>query len=343
MNEVKQPKKQWITYMLLVIVVMILLNSLVMPSLQRAQITETDYNTFITMTENDQVKEVQISSSQILFTDTDDPAQDAQQSDHRSFFLDLIDPVLIRGLEIQLQNTVQKRLDHALIHRQEVFENIRITDAEALVRIVDARQLIDRMTRAERIHIDQQRLILILHDVLDVQIAVQHGACLGDHLDQRAELSELLRIKAALCLVEPLTGDVAVKRYPNRRLSFVQCFCQFDRLLRNKLDLCRILLKQLGKGPCVDQLKDRAVSLPYLDDPEGDRGGNSQNKSRAGHIMLRLDMIEGIRLVVHLDDGIVINTVDHAVSALTDDLFTGNVDTFQRSFDRHHLRKAGHL
>ena len=71
MNEVKQPKKQWITYMLLVIVVMILLNSLVMPSLQRAQITETDYNTFITMTENDQVKEVQISSSQILFTDTE--------------------------------------------------------------------------------------------------------------------------------------------------------------------------------------------------------------------------------------------------------------------------------
>ena len=71
MNEVKQPKKQWITYMLLVMVVMILLNSLVMPSLRRSQITETDYNTFITMTENDQVKEVEISSSQILFTDSE--------------------------------------------------------------------------------------------------------------------------------------------------------------------------------------------------------------------------------------------------------------------------------
>ena len=71
MNEVKQPKKQLITYMLLVAVVMILLNSLIMPSIQRSQITETDYNTFITMTENDQVKEVEISSSQILFTDND--------------------------------------------------------------------------------------------------------------------------------------------------------------------------------------------------------------------------------------------------------------------------------
>ena len=69
MNEVKQPKKQLITYVLLVMTALILLNSLVMPSLQRARITETDYNTFITMTENDQVQEVEISSSQIVFSD----------------------------------------------------------------------------------------------------------------------------------------------------------------------------------------------------------------------------------------------------------------------------------
>ena len=71
MNEIKQPKKQLITYIILVAVVMILLNSMIMPSLKQAQITETDYNTFITMTENDQVKEVEITSSQILFTDND--------------------------------------------------------------------------------------------------------------------------------------------------------------------------------------------------------------------------------------------------------------------------------
>ena len=72
MNEIKSPRKQQITYFLLVAVVMILLNSMVMPYLQNAQITETDYNTFINMTENGQVKEVEISSSQILFTDTED-------------------------------------------------------------------------------------------------------------------------------------------------------------------------------------------------------------------------------------------------------------------------------
>ena len=55
----------------MVAVVMVLLNSLIMPSLKQAQITETDYNTFITMTESDQIKEVEITSSQILFTDND--------------------------------------------------------------------------------------------------------------------------------------------------------------------------------------------------------------------------------------------------------------------------------
>ena len=74
MNEIKQPKKQLITYIILVAVVMILLNSMIMPSLKQAQITETDYNTFITMTENDQIKEVEITSSQILFTDNDGKA-----------------------------------------------------------------------------------------------------------------------------------------------------------------------------------------------------------------------------------------------------------------------------
>ena len=74
MNEIKQPKKQLITYIILVAVVMILLNSMIMPSLKQAQITETDYNTFITMTESDQIKEVEITSSQILFTDNDGKA-----------------------------------------------------------------------------------------------------------------------------------------------------------------------------------------------------------------------------------------------------------------------------
>ena len=69
MNEVKQPRKQLITYVLLVMAIMIILNIFVMPYLQHSQITETDYNTFITMIEKDQITEVEISSTQIVFKD----------------------------------------------------------------------------------------------------------------------------------------------------------------------------------------------------------------------------------------------------------------------------------
>ena len=69
MNEVKEPRKQMIMYMLIVVVVLIILNSVIMPYLSRASVTETDYNTFITMTEEDKVKEVEITTTQITFTD----------------------------------------------------------------------------------------------------------------------------------------------------------------------------------------------------------------------------------------------------------------------------------
>ncbi|MDO5455880.1 MAG: ATP-dependent zinc metalloprotease FtsH [Eubacteriales bacterium] len=69
MNEVKQPKKQLITYVLMVIVVMVILNSLVKPYLANVSVTETDYNTFITMTEQDRIEEVEITATQITFKD----------------------------------------------------------------------------------------------------------------------------------------------------------------------------------------------------------------------------------------------------------------------------------
>jgi cell division protease FtsH len=50
-------------------VCIILFNFILMPGIQQRQIRETDYGTFIIMTENKQIGEVQIQSNQILFTD----------------------------------------------------------------------------------------------------------------------------------------------------------------------------------------------------------------------------------------------------------------------------------
>jgi cell division protease FtsH len=68
-NEVKNPKKPVYYFYAVVIICIILFNFVVMPWFVQRQIRETDYGTFITMTENKQVGEVQIQSNQILFTD----------------------------------------------------------------------------------------------------------------------------------------------------------------------------------------------------------------------------------------------------------------------------------
>jgi cell division protease FtsH len=71
MNEVKNPKKQLIIFYVIVAICIILFNFMVMPWIMQRQIVETDYGTFITMTENQEIGYVQIQSNQILFTDAD--------------------------------------------------------------------------------------------------------------------------------------------------------------------------------------------------------------------------------------------------------------------------------
>ncbi|MGI6012079.1 MAG: ATP-dependent zinc metalloprotease FtsH [Ruminococcus sp.] len=73
MNEVKQPKKPLIYYYTIVMIVLLLFNILALPWLSQRQIKEVDYSTFITMTENREIGQVEIQSedNQILFTDKD--------------------------------------------------------------------------------------------------------------------------------------------------------------------------------------------------------------------------------------------------------------------------------
>jgi cell division protease FtsH len=71
MNEVKNPKKPIYYFYAIVAICIILFNFVVLPWFVQRQIHETDYGTFITMTENHEIGEVQIQSNQILFTDKD--------------------------------------------------------------------------------------------------------------------------------------------------------------------------------------------------------------------------------------------------------------------------------
>ena len=69
MQEVKDPKKPLIYYSLIVIALLCLLNGLVMPYLAESQVKEVDYSTFLQMVEDKEVGKVNVSSTQITFTD----------------------------------------------------------------------------------------------------------------------------------------------------------------------------------------------------------------------------------------------------------------------------------
>ena len=72
MNEIKKPKKPLIFYYTLVLVIIILINSLLVPWMAKMQIKEVDYGTFMTMTDNKEIRKVEIQSNQILFTNKDE-------------------------------------------------------------------------------------------------------------------------------------------------------------------------------------------------------------------------------------------------------------------------------
>ena len=73
MNEVKSPKKPLLYYYMIVVLVVLLFNLLAMPWLAEHQIQEVDYNTFVSMTEQKQIGQVEIQqqSNRILFTDAE--------------------------------------------------------------------------------------------------------------------------------------------------------------------------------------------------------------------------------------------------------------------------------
>ena len=73
MQEVKQPnKKPFIFYYLIALVAIMLINSLLVPQIAQRAVKEVDYNTFMQMTYDKQIDEVQIQDNQIVFTTKDD-------------------------------------------------------------------------------------------------------------------------------------------------------------------------------------------------------------------------------------------------------------------------------
>ncbi len=71
MKEVKSPKKPLYYYYGIALLIILFFNMIVSPLLINARVQEVDYGTFMKMVENKEVGNVEISDSEILFTDKD--------------------------------------------------------------------------------------------------------------------------------------------------------------------------------------------------------------------------------------------------------------------------------
>ena len=58
MKEVKTPRKPFIFYYIVVLLILMLINMFVMPTIREASIKKVDYNEFMNMTLNKQIKKV---------------------------------------------------------------------------------------------------------------------------------------------------------------------------------------------------------------------------------------------------------------------------------------------
>ena len=91
MNEVKRPRKPLLFYYCLVLILLLLFNWFILPQAAQSQIKDTDYGTFMTMTEKGQVDSVEIQQHQILFKEKGD-----DQTIYRTGIVD--DPQLVSRL-----------------------------------------------------------------------------------------------------------------------------------------------------------------------------------------------------------------------------------------------------
>ncbi len=71
MKEVKSPKKPLIYYYGITLVIVLIFNMIVAPLLTSAAVKEVDYGTFMKMIENKEIGSVEVSDSEIVFTDKD--------------------------------------------------------------------------------------------------------------------------------------------------------------------------------------------------------------------------------------------------------------------------------
>ncbi|MBC2722948.1 ATP-dependent zinc metalloprotease FtsH [Desulfosporosinus sp.] len=99
MDKTKKPAKSLIYYSVVAMMILMLLNAFVFPTLLEQQVTQVDYSTFLNQVERGAVSKVEIQDTQIIFTAKDETEQDSSYSTGTINDPDLVNRLHSAGVE----------------------------------------------------------------------------------------------------------------------------------------------------------------------------------------------------------------------------------------------------
>ena len=305
MNTVKSPKKPLIFYYLIFMLALFLFNALLMPNISEMKIQEVDYGTFITMTDEKQIDQVEIQTNRILFTDKegkvyktglmDDPnrterlyASGAQFSSEiieemsplLSFFVSWIAPILIFMLLGQL---LTRKLTKSAGGANSMMFNMGKSNAKVYVQSTNG---------------------IKFTDVAGEDEAKENLAEIVDYLHNPEKYKEIgAQMPKGLLLVGPpgtgktmlakaVAGEANVPFFSMSGSEFVEMFVGMGA------SKVRDLFKQAKeKAPCI-------VFIDEIDaigkKRDGQMGGNDEREQTLNQLLTEMDGFEGNNGVIIL-------------------------------------------
>lgn len=306
MNEVQKPKKPLIYYYILVMLIIALFNFLVVPWIYQRQVKEVDYGTFMDMTEEKQIGEVEIQENQILFTE-----KDGKQV-YKTGLMD--DPGLVERLHVS-----GAEFSSEIVEEMSPFLSILLTWVLPLLLFIGIGQLLTRQMMKKmggsdsmmfgmgksnaKVYVKSSQGIKF-SDVEGVDEAEENLQEIVDYLHNPGKYKEIgASMPKGILLVGPpgtgktmlakaVAGEADVPFFSMSGSEFVEMFVGMGA------SKVRDLFKQAKeKAPCIVFI-DEIDAIGKRRD--GQLGGNDEREQTLNQLLTEMDGFEGNNGVIIL-------------------------------------------
>ena len=309
MNEVKSPKKPLIYYYMIVVLLVLLFNLLAMPWLAEHQIKEVDYNTFVSMTEKNEIGQVEIQqqSNRILFTSTDGKtiyktaivpddglvqrlldagvSTTGEEIEQTSLLTDILGWVLPLVIFIAIGQVISRSLMKKMGGSDSLMFNMGKSDAKVYVKSAEGIKFAD-VAGEDEAKENLTEIVNYLHDPTKYQ---EIGASMpkGVLLVGPPGTGKTMLAKA-------VAGEANVPFFSMSGSEFVEMFVGMGA------SKVRDLFKQAGeKAPCIVFI-DEIDTIGKKRDGGSNLGGNDEREQTLNQLLTEMDGFDATKGVVIL-------------------------------------------